>query len=76
MNYFEKGIGFVKNTINSIVGSKKEREKLLEKQKELIEDERYQQGSEGPNNYLGATFETTWCNKATEKITLMNLAWH
>lgn len=69
MNYFEKGVGFVKNTINSIVGSKKEREKLLEKQKELIEDERYQQGSEGPNNYLGATFETTWCNKATEKIT-------
>lgn len=69
MNYFEKGVGFVKNTINSIVGSKKEREKLLEKQKKLIEDERYQQGSEGPNNYLGATFETTWCNKATEKIT-------
>ena len=69
MNYFEKGVGFVKNTINSIVGSEKEREKLLEKQKELIEDERYQQGSEGPNNYLGATSETTWCNKATEKIT-------
>ena len=69
MNYFEKGVGFVKNTINSIVGSEKERERLLEKQKELIEDERYQQGSEGPNNYLGATSETTWCNKATEKIT-------
>lgn len=40
-----------------------------EKQKEKIEDPKYQQGSKGPKNFEGATSETTWCNMSTLGIT-------
>ena len=68
-NLIESGINSVKNTISSIFGDAKERQILKEKQKEKIEDPKYQQGSKGPKNFEGATSETTWCNMSTLEIT-------
>ena len=68
-NPIQSGINSVKNTISSIFGDEKERQILKEKQKEKIEDPKYQQGSKGPCNYKDATNETTWCNMSTLGIT-------
>jgi len=68
-NPIQSGINSVKNTISSIFGDAKERQILKEKQKEKIEDPKYQQGSKGPKNFEGATSETTWCNMSTLGIT-------
>lgn len=69
----EKFLGLDAGTGYSLLlkdaGYSQERQKLKEKQKSVIENKNYQQGSQGPFGFTGATAETTWCNMATQEVT-------